>query len=64
MIFARRAAELLPSDLETLDTLADAYVETGQCAEAMQTAHKALDIAKQQSKPALAGAIQSGFNPC
>lgn len=43
---------------EIIGTLAAAYAETGQFAEAVQTASKAVNLATQQNRPALAEAIQ------
>ena len=43
---------------EILGTLAAAYAETGQFAEAVQTARKAVDLATQQNNPAMAEAIK------
>ena len=42
-----------------LGTLAAAYAEAGRFPEAVQTAHKALDLARQQNKQALAESIQA-----
>ena len=42
-----------------LDTLAAAYAEAGRFSEAVETAHKALDLARQQNKQALAESIQA-----
>jgi protein O-mannosyl-transferase len=42
-----------------LDTLAAAYAESGRFPDAVQTARKALDLAKQQGKTALAESIQA-----
>jgi Tfp pilus assembly protein PilF len=58
-VLARKAAELTPNRPETLDTLAAAYAEADRCAEAAQTACKALDLARQQGKQALAESIQA-----
>ncbi|MEI8374234.1 MAG: tetratricopeptide repeat protein [Planctomycetota bacterium] len=52
---AQRAIELSDVEIpEFFGTLAAAYAETGQFAEAVQTARKAVDIATQKNKPALA----------
>ena len=40
-------------------TLAAAYAEVGRFPEAVQTARKALDLATQQNKPALAESIRA-----
>ncbi len=55
---AHRAVELSPSDAGDLDTLAAAYAEAGRFAEALETARKALDLAVQQNKQALAESVQ------
>ena len=55
---ARRARNLTSSNANVLDTLAAAYAEAGRFAEAAQTAHKAVDLARQQGKPALAESIR------
>jgi len=44
---------------EILDTLAAAYAEAGRFSEAVQTAQKALDLARQQNKQTLAESIQA-----
>ena len=52
---ARRAVKLSDGNrAEILATLAAAYAEAGRFADAVQTAHKALDLATQQNKRALA----------
>ncbi len=56
---ARRAADLTPRDPNSLGTLAAAYAEAGRYAEAARTAHQAVDLARQQNKPALAQSIQA-----
>ncbi|HWQ54826.1 MAG TPA: tetratricopeptide repeat protein [Bryobacteraceae bacterium] len=57
---ASRAAELTGGrDPAILDTLAAAYAEVGRYAEAVSTARRALDIARQQDKKALAGALKT-----
>ena len=55
---ARRAIELSSSNANALDTLAAAYAEAGRFADAVRTAHKGVDLARQQGKPALAESIQ------
>jgi hypothetical protein len=58
--FAQRALELSGGKSpEILGTLAAAYAETGRFAEAVQTAQKAADLAKQQNNPALVESIQA-----
>jgi tetratricopeptide (TPR) repeat protein len=42
-----------------LDTLAAAYAEAGRFPEALQTARKALELARQQDEPALAESLQA-----
>jgi tetratricopeptide (TPR) repeat protein len=55
---AQRAIELSDSRRpELLGTLAAAYAETGRFAEAVQTARKAMALARQQNKQALAESI-------
>ena len=57
---AQQAVQLLGrANAACLDTLAAAYAEAGRFAEAMQTAHKALDLARQQNKQGLAESIQA-----
>jgi protein O-mannosyl-transferase len=56
---ARRAAELTPDSPDILDTLAAAYAEAGRFPDAVQTAHKALELAAQQDKPVLAETLQA-----
>ena len=57
---AQRAVKLTGNqDSRTLDTLAAAYAEAGRFAEAVQAAQKAIDLAVQQNKPAVAEAIQA-----
>jgi tetratricopeptide (TPR) repeat protein len=57
---AQRAAELSGGKApEILGTLAAAYAEVGRFAEAVQTARRALDLATQQNKPALAESIEA-----
>jgi len=58
--FAERAVKLSNSQSpEFLDTLAAAYAEAGRFPQAQQTARRALDLATQQDKPALAKSIQA-----
>jgi tetratricopeptide (TPR) repeat protein len=58
--FAIRAVELSGGeDARTLDTLAAAYAEKGQFADAVLTARRAEARAAQENDPALAGAIRS-----
>ena len=57
---AQRAIELSEGKRpEILATLAAAYAEAGQFAKALETARKALDLAKQHNQPAPAKAIQA-----
>ena len=42
-----------------LDTLAAAYAETGQFSDALETAHKAVKLAAEQSKQPLAESIKA-----
>ena len=56
---ARRAADLTPGEADTLGTLAAAYAEAGRFAEAVQTAHTAIERATQQNKPALAESLRA-----
>ena len=42
-----------------LDTLAAAYAEAGRFPEALETAHRALELARQQNQPALADALRA-----
>ena len=57
---AQRAIELTDGKSPAiLATLAAAYAEAGRFADAVQTAHKALDLAAQQNEPALAESIQA-----
>jgi tetratricopeptide (TPR) repeat protein len=57
---AQRAVQLLGgSNADCLDTLAAAYAEAGHFTEAEQTARKALDLATQQKKRALAESIEA-----
>ena len=57
---AERAVELPGgSQPEVLDTLAAAYAEAGRFAEAVRTASRALAMATQQNKQALAGALRA-----
>jgi Flp pilus assembly protein TadD len=56
---ALRALKLSTTDTGVLDTLAAAYAEAGRFAEAVQTARKAVDLAKQQGHQALADSIQA-----
>lgn len=48
-----------PDDPKILRTLAAAYAETGRFPEAVATAKRALVLAQNQSKPALAGKLQA-----
>ena len=58
--FAGRAAQLSKGqDPAILDTLAAALAETDRFADAAQVAHKALDLAVQQNKEALAKSIKA-----
>jgi len=66
VLFAQhKAAEAIPhlqkaaSDAQTLDTLAAAYAETGDFANALQTARKAQALAVQQNQSELATQIGS-----
>ncbi len=57
---AQQAAKLTGSrDPMVLDTLAAAYAETGQFAEAVQTAQQALALASSQNNAALADALRA-----
>ena len=56
---AQRARELSSSDANTLDTLAAACAEAGRFGEAVQTAHRALDLATQQDDRGLAESIRA-----
>ena len=56
---ARRAAELTPGDPAPLAMLATAYATAGRTTEAAQAARKAVDLATQQSNPALAETVQA-----
>ena len=57
--FAVRALELAGGkDAPALDTLAAAYAEKGQFADAALTARRALALAAQEQRPALADAIR------
>ena len=57
---AERAVKLSNNQRpEFLDTLAAAYAETGQFSQAVQTAHRAQDLATQQNKQALTQSIQA-----
>jgi tetratricopeptide (TPR) repeat protein len=42
-----------------LDTLAAAYAEAGRLPEALETGHRALELARQQNQPALADALRA-----
>ena len=58
--FAQRAEKLTGGrEPAILDTLAAAYAEVGRFAEAVQTAHKALDLAGQQDKQPLVESIRA-----
>ena len=57
---ARRAVEFSGGKSpEILGTLAAACAEAGRFPEAVQTAHKAADLARQQNKPALAVSLEA-----
>jgi Flp pilus assembly protein TadD len=56
---AQRAVELSPNNLYGLDTLAAAYAEARRFPEAVQAAHKALDVALRQNQQALAKSIRA-----
>ena len=57
---AQRAAQLSGGrEPAILGTLAAAYAEAGRFPEAVQTARKALELATQQNKQALARSIQA-----
>ena len=57
---ARRVARLAGGrEPAVLGTLAAAYAEVGRFPEAVQTARKALELATQQNKQALARSIQA-----
>jgi len=58
--YAQRAAELTnEQDPTVLDTLSVAYAEAGQFSDAVETAQKAVNLAMQQNKPALADSIKA-----
>ncbi len=59
MAGAKRAVELSRSEVHTVDTLAAAYAEAGRFPEALATARKALELARQQNNPALANALRT-----
>jgi spermidine synthase len=44
---------------EALDALAAAYAEAGRFPEALNAAHRALELAQQQNKPALADSVRA-----
>jgi len=57
---AQRVDELTGGrQAEVLDTLAAAYAEAGRFQEALATARKALELATQQNKQALADALRT-----
>jgi Flp pilus assembly protein TadD len=56
---AQRAVALSSNDANSLGTLAAAYAEAGRFAESVKTAHKAVDLARQQNVPALAESIRA-----
>ncbi len=55
---ATRAVELAQDDVNSLDTLAAAYAEAGRFSEAVQTAHKALELATQQNNQSVAESLK------
>ena len=56
---ARRAVQLVGErEPTTLDTLAAAYAEAGRFPDAVQTARRALTLARQQGNRALAKSIE------
>jgi Flp pilus assembly protein TadD len=60
VVFAVRALQLTGGkDAQVLDTLAAAYAEKGQFANAVPTARRAQALAAQQNQAALAEAIGS-----
>jgi protein O-mannosyl-transferase len=57
---AQRAAQLSGGrEPAILDTLAAAYAEAGRFAQAVETAQKAIELATQQNKKALANSVQA-----
>jgi tetratricopeptide (TPR) repeat protein len=57
---AQRASKLAGGkEPAVLGTLAAAYAEAGRFPEALQTARRAMELAKQQNQPALAESIQA-----
>lgn len=57
--FAKRAADSkMGADPSSLDTLAASYAEQGRFAEAVAAAEKALELAREQAREDLAGAIE------
>ena len=56
---AQRAVELSRSEVHAVDTLAAAYAEAGRFPEALVTARKALELARQQNDQALADALRA-----
>jgi len=56
---AERAVALSRSEVGTMDTLAAAYAEAGRFSEALQTARKALELAGQQGRRALADSLRA-----
>ncbi len=56
---ATRAVELARDDVNSLDTLAAAYAEAGRFSEAVQTAHKALELATQQNNQSVVESIKA-----
>ncbi len=53
------AVELAQDDVNSLDTLAAAYAEAGRFSEAVQTAHKALELATQQNNQSVAESLKA-----
>jgi len=56
---AKRACRIDPDNVQNLDTLAAAYAECGQFAEAIQTVEKAIDLAKRADKASSVAEFES-----
>ncbi len=60
MTLAERAARLTGGrEAAVLDALAAAYAEAGRFPDAVRTAERALELARQQGNPALAVAVDA-----
>ena len=59
LALAQRAVALSSGDAGAVDTLAAAYAESGRYGEAAETAHKAMDLARRQHKPALVRSMEA-----